>query len=549
MKKLFYGLVFTLLFVINVNGVDALICNYEVPSLEMSFDITIPEYNGPSIYFSNLKYNNLNAATPLTKAEKEANYEELVKNDIQSNGDRYLNFLSINPYVTTEDGATFNISVWNTQEKINVPLALGLINYSSGTCPDVHLNIKYYDDDTRPYFQISTEYNQKEGFFQEGDDLSTAIVTTNLSKQNSKTVVCSNKDMNFVISDGMEYDDDYYLIGKNKKGTFSFYTDKSYSITIGDYNIIGKDLSEKATLLVHRDNNQEDYYEFQIKQSLQTIINEVISKKNCSLLPEIGAYYWEITAASGSKIERGYNIDTLANVRSYLADNVNAKSDSNKMQRLYAELYTPLDKVYKMPKYTKMYDSVFDYNLSATKTEFTLRSLAGTDLVKEYSDKACATKYLKKYPEGCLTLAVKHIQEYCSKLENDEECNKFYEFRDKYLNNFTSLGTTDLQNFNCGSFSNDFIEKLQFFLNILKIAGPIVAIGLGIVDFGKAVISGDADKEMKNASKKFITRIIAAVLLFLVPFLLAFILDVTIGNKDGYDSDNPFCNVVDWEKE
>ena len=95
-------------------------------------------------------------------------------------------------------------------------------------------------------------------------------------------------------------------------------------------------------------------------------------------------------------------------------------------------------------------------------------------------------------------------------------------------------------------FSKDFNDILQKILDIIKIAGPLLAIGLGTVDFIKAMASGDADKEMKSAFKKLSTRLIAAVLLFIIPFILAFLMDRFLGNVDGYDSDNPFCGLVEW---
>ena len=98
----------------------------------------------------------------------------------------------------------------------------------------------------------------------------------------------------------------------------------------------------------------------------------------------------------------------------------------------------------------------------------------------------------------------------------------------------------------CNILSEGLIDILRDFLNIIKIAGPLLALGLGTLDFVRTVASGDADKEMKNTFKRFSTRLIAAALLFLVPFILAFLMDLFLGNQDGYNSDNPFCSIVDW---
>lgn len=123
-----------------------------------------------------------------------------------------------------------------------------------------------------------------------------------------------------------------------------------------------------------------------------------------------------------------------------------------------------------------------------------------------------------------------------------KECISFSDFYKKGVENNIFNDYTN----NCGIISEEFRLKIYFILNIIKVAGPLLALGLGTLDFIKTVASGDADKEMKNAFKRFSTRLIAAVLLFLIPFILGFLMDTFIGNEDGYNEDNPFCGIVDW---
>ena len=123
-----------------------------------------------------------------------------------------------------------------------------------------------------------------------------------------------------------------------------------------------------------------------------------------------------------------------------------------------------------------------------------------------------------------------------------EECISFNEM----LEEATHLGLIRDLKSNCDIISNELVDKLKWFLDIVKIAGPLLALGLGTLDFIKTVASGDADKEMKNTFKKFGTRLIAAALLFLVPFILAFLMDLFLGNQNGYNSDDPFCGIVEW---
>lgn len=123
-----------------------------------------------------------------------------------------------------------------------------------------------------------------------------------------------------------------------------------------------------------------------------------------------------------------------------------------------------------------------------------------------------------------------------------EECISFNEM----LNEAAGLGLIRNLSSDCDILTNDLIDKLIWFLDIIKVAGPILAIGLGTLDFIKTVASGDADKEMKTTFKRFGIRLIAAALLFLVPFMLAFLMDLFLGNQSAYNSDNPFCGVVEW---
>ena len=53
---------------------------------------------------------------------------------------------------------------------------------------------------------------------------------------------------------------------------------------------------------------------------------------------------------------------------------------------------------------------------------------------------------------------------------------------------------------------------------------PVIVIILGILDFIKAVGS-DKEDDMKKAQGKFMKRLIAAALVFIVPLILEFILE------------------------
>lgn len=66
---------------------------------------------------------------------------------------------------------------------------------------------------------------------------------------------------------------------------------------------------------------------------------------------------------------------------------------------------------------------------------------------------------------------------------------------------------------------------LQKILNYIKILGPTIAIVLGSLDFAKAIIASD-EENMKKSQKRFINRLIAAMLLFFVPLLVQIMLEL-----------------------
>jgi len=78
----------------------------------------------------------------------------------------------------------------------------------------------------------------------------------------------------------------------------------------------------------------------------------------------------------------------------------------------------------------------------------------------------------------------------------------------------------------CDDLINDKLkEKIGYYYNFLKIIVSLGLIAFGIVDFSKAIFSGD-EKNMKDAQTKFIKRIVVVVILFLVPLFVRFILTI-----------------------
>ena len=63
------------------------------------------------------------------------------------------------------------------------------------------------------------------------------------------------------------------------------------------------------------------------------------------------------------------------------------------------------------------------------------------------------------------------------------------------------------------------LNIIKTIVNWLQILIPVGLILFGTIDMGKAVIAGD-EKKIKEAQKPFIKRLISAVIVFLIPFIV-----------------------------
>lgn len=87
----------------------------------------------------------------------------------------------------------------------------------------------------------------------------------------------------------------------------------------------------------------------------------------------------------------------------------------------------------------------------------------------------------------------------------------------------------------------DITKILGVCWTFVKIGVPILLIVLGTIDFGQAVISGNEDG-MKKAQGKFIKRVIIAVVIFLIPVILSFLLSIANGIWGNIGSD--ICGIL-----
>ena len=115
---------------------------------------------------------------------------------------------------------------------------------------------------------------------------------------------------------------------------------------------------------------------------------------------------------------------------------------------------------------------------------------------------------------------------------NKSSCVNIEE-RDKLINDFVNIVNGTEINLEDVEFKCSDVKYLTGAWLLIRIAAPFIIILLGSLDFFKSVIAGD-EKEMKKSRGKFIKRLIAFILLIILPFIVQFIFS-TMGT---YGSDN-----------
>ena len=227
----------------------------------------------------------------------------------------------------------------------------------------------------------------------------------------------------------------------------------------------------------------------------------------------------------------------------------------------YKDVYGEYFDTMKGEKYSDLVCKIrpFFYNAKLTSENYSsgLETSSGNQLI-DFSH--CSGTYAGAASdfEYYTTVSLKNMATYCNDLysryssyKDDDridnrmkECINF----DTFYDNLVKANVINDLSSGCGFMSKDLQTKVVWLLNIIKIAGPILAIALGALDFVKVIASGEADKEMKTAGKRLLRRFIAAILLFIIPIILAWLMDTVLGGENGYETGNPFCETVNWNE-
>ena len=106
--------------------------------------------------------------------------------------------------------------------------------------------------------------------------------------------------------------------------------------------------------------------------------------------------------------------------------------------------------------------------------------------------------------------------------------------------------------FDLGTFCTETSQILGFVgwvLTIVKISMPLLIIGYGVMDLGKAVVSSKED-EIKTATKRLLWRAVAGVAIFFVPSLVLWLFGTISDFYEAYNKGFDTCETCllkPWE--
>ena len=113
------------------------------------------------------------------------------------------------------------------------------------------------------------------------------------------------------------------------------------------------------------------------------------------------------------------------------------------------------------------------------------------------------------------------------------------------MNSLILLGNTGAEAF-CPT-AAPILQFVGWVLLFFRIAIPLVIIGYGMFDFGKAVVASK-DDEIKNAFKQLIRRAIAGIIIFFIPVVVMWFFGAFYEfNADSEAASFDVCNAcVRW---
>ena len=85
-------------------------------------------------------------------------------------------------------------------------------------------------------------------------------------------------------------------------------------------------------------------------------------------------------------------------------------------------------------------------------------------------------------------------------------------------------------------------QAVGYFLLMFKIALPIILIVIGVITFGKAVISDD-DKEIKKGYTSLLKKLIICIVVFFLPQIVTTIFNIVVDDFKNIKDDYNVCKA------
>lgn len=77
------------------------------------------------------------------------------------------------------------------------------------------------------------------------------------------------------------------------------------------------------------------------------------------------------------------------------------------------------------------------------------------------------------------------------------------------------------------------MSLVRLIIKVLQIAVPVGLIIMGTIDMAKSVIAGD-EKKIKEAQKPFVKRIVAAIIVFLIPYIVNIAINLVVADASDW---------------
>lgn len=150
----------------------------------------------------------------------------------------------------------------------------------------------------------------------------------------------------------------------------------------------------------------------------------------------------------------------------------------------------------------------------------------------------------KRYEQDKEYIAAKEqANKYCNPTDavnyDSAKCKEYQDKMNEIKNKYANI--SDKEKLNLDDFCQGNVLRvfttLGWIFFILKILIPLVLIIFGVIDISKAVLSSK-DDEIKKSTKTLIMRVVAGIIIFLVPSFLNFIVGLIGSKADGVYNEN-----------